>query len=305
MVKKLIYEPPRCDDPSGKNKCQKGCCSKSGFCADPDEFSNLKHFCYIENGCHIEFGTCQSLRCDNPLREGDCTENECCSKDGKCVSIFNDSEYSCFIENGCQTEFSNQCLSLEYNENYTEEEEERIIDFACARELEPYQICNFDFDNGFYNKLYFMNKCETYREAKCEEFFKSPFTFAPSCVKAVKNHRYALLNFLPLIQMKYIIAAHNLICSRTDDQLPESMCSIAESIFIYRFFYPDKPTLQKACEHEVCRKSIYDFFYVLYLQYQQISEFNENLKFMEENYETYLNFLNSEECLYPDNPSIN
>ncbi|ORX79575.1 subtilisin-like protein [Anaeromyces robustus] len=306
--KKLIYEPPRCDDPSGKNKCSKNeCCSKTGFCVDPDsnEFSNLKSLCYIENGCHNNYGICHSLRCDHPLREYDCGKDECCSKDGKCVNIFNDSEYSCFIENDCQIEFSDQCLSLEYNEKYGDEYQDRIIDFACVHELEPYQICNFDFDNGFYNKLYFMNKCELYRKAKCEEFFKSPFTYAPSCIKAIKNHKYSLLNSLPLIQMNYIKAAHNLICARMDDQLPESMCNIAEVIFIYRFFYPDKPMLQKACEYETCREAIYNYFNVIYLQYKQITEFNESLKFMEEGYETYLNFLNSEECFSLNNMNIN
>jgi subtilisin family serine protease len=299
--KKIIYQPPRCDDPSGLYKCTEGCCTKHGHCVKPEESSDSKSLCYVENGCLPDYGQCFSSRCDSPLRERDCTEDECCSKNGKYVNIFKDPNNYCFIENGCQTEFSDKCLSLDKNYNDSDKYDlkkyqERIDDFSCAYELQPYKACDFEYDISLYTKSYFIDKCKSYEKANCREFFKAPLEYAPSCKNTIDRFKYPLLNVFSPTQMEIRTASRNLICAREDDQNPESMCGVAEQQFIYRFF-PDKPHFERACRYRECYQASYKFYENLYYEYQNLSKNDPGYNYFLNVFGTFLNYLDSDECL--------
>eukprot|EP00833_Pecoramyces_ruminatium_P003419 jgi/Orpsp1_1/1177451/evm.model.c7180000061478.1 len=62
--KHSILEPFHCDDPSGKYRCQSGCCIENGICTDIDSTTIDK--CVIENGCQTAFGQCLSFNYTDP-----------------------------------------------------------------------------------------------------------------------------------------------------------------------------------------------------------------------------------------------
>jgi len=67
--KRSIYEPIRCDHPSGKYKCETGCCSTEGKCIEysdiPDD-EDVLDICFIDNGCDSKFGRCLPSSPDTP-----------------------------------------------------------------------------------------------------------------------------------------------------------------------------------------------------------------------------------------------
>jgi len=192
--KRITFQHPKCNHPSGKYSCgDNGCCSIFGFCVDAETSdSSLKELCYTGNECQSEFGICFESNCNRENSVVKCTEEECCSDDGRCINRKYDYSNSCFIENGCISEFSGQCISSDLNniDKYNKEDQEIILQYLCEKELEPYSdcICSEWADTD----------CKKFHEINCEEFLNSPLKYAPICEKlsdeSKESYRFSFID---------------------------------------------------------------------------------------------------------------
>jgi len=168
--KRSVVKGASCDDPSGQNHCQNGCCTRFGVCVENNTRFNGENLCDIEYGCDVAYGQCFSSRCDSKYSKRKCSENECCTKEGYCTSL----DY-CFIEEGCVSEFSNICLSkdLKNIDQYDEKYHNIIYEYNCEEELKPFDNCGISSISWDFIKIsndeHAISECERYKKLNCKE----------------------------------------------------------------------------------------------------------------------------------------
>ncbi|ORX65137.1 hypothetical protein BCR32DRAFT_250760 [Anaeromyces robustus] len=98
-----------------------------------------------------------------------CSDGECCTKDGECISLENHPGDQCFIENGCQSEFG-YCTSIEKS----------IED--CENELNENNECLFESEEKDISK----NQCFIINSSKCQKFYYNQLSDQSICSIAKK-----------------------------------------------------------------------------------------------------------------------
>jgi len=112
----LCYESPENDTPSKEQQCGPNigvcpdnlCCSSQNICGKTDEH------CNILKGCQNAYGLCYETDGDDKNKDDDddiikecgpgfgrCTQQKCCSKDGKCGT----EDSYCNVKKGCQVDY--------------------------------------------------------------------------------------------------------------------------------------------------------------------------------------------------------
>ncbi|ORX42197.1 subtilisin-like protein [Piromyces finnis] len=294
--KHSIYQGPRCDDPSGEYSCEDGCCSKFGHCIDVNtKFNRSKDLCNISSECQSEFGICYPLKCNSKYGKDACSSNECCSKEGTCVTITNSQNSKCLIENGCIYKFGGNCITWNLNniDKVDKKYHDIIYDHNCKLELKPFENCVFKYydDDKRYNyisELELNEICEEYNKNNCREFFKSPFTFAPSCGKVSSIYKY------PEIpedkKSRFEIAERNLMCAKKNgNEDINDYCDISYKFYVdgYDDIYDDK-SFKDECKYYECRESLYEYYLALYNMVPN------------PDYRNMVNYMKSDKCISQD-----
>jgi len=149
------------------------------------------------------------------------------------------------------------------------------LHYQCLKELQPFELCDLSNYYGYNN--YNISICEKFHEAKCPEFFESPFKFAPTCEKSIKNNRYRLLNMDDVtIQLK---ADYNLMCAKKDSQSSSEYCNIYRIADIYNYCHSYDEPMDDSVKHQLChslecRKHAIEF----YTKYSKMEYYNTNYK---------------------------
>jgi len=251
--------------------------------------------CLLENGCLSEFGQCLTKRCDMDEKLFKCSENECCSKDGKCINIFEDDNDMCFIENGCFNGFNGKCLSYDIDINdinkYDKKYQTMIYDKLknhCEKELKPYEEACAEIEISKINDdKEHSNTCNLYEKMECEEYYKSPYKYVPSC-KYIKK-----INF---DDENVNVSQNKMICCKKDSRFSDNYCFNRTSILSIRNLINssrNNKIIKNSCNYETCHDVLLE-----YLK-NRLNGINSELK--RKNCEDFINYLLSEECTKPNN----
>jgi hypothetical protein len=226
-----------------------------------------------------------------------------------------------FLKNEIEKFTSNECIDLQNGSVSTTPttteipsptvtlSEDEILHEQCLKELEPYNICEYEMDYAYVDFGYDINEiCEEYYQKNCQEFFKSPFKFAPSCEKSVENHKYSLINNNKnnIASFNLKVAKRNLICSKKDPQSTGGFCGIYKEISpMYTFRVGNTENLNsinlKICRISECHKYLLEYFKALYDDYLSYTkEDNIDVKFAKQE----IDELTSNECAELRNESI-
>jgi len=181
------------------------------------------------------------------------------NEEGKVTDLNN------IIENIEPSELVNQPDDVEPSE-VVNQPSENLLKYhqQCLEELKPYEICYFETSSKLYRE-YADYICEFYEQANCREFYKSPFTFAPSCEKTVDTFEYDIIgsyNRLEHINFQLHYSLTNLYCSKKSSG---KYCNPYNEVML---LYDDEKynmDISLACGEDQCRESLIDYF-VAYIE---------------------------------------
>jgi len=103
-------------------------------------------------------------------------------------------------------------LIASYTHGITTEEKERLNE-DCLLELEPYNSCEFHFINVPESEI--AQSCEYYKNNACYEFFRDPYVYAPTCLRAELYYTYSLLEYL-----SFKIYLYKMMCEKNFEGQP-------------------------------------------------------------------------------------
>jgi len=253
--------------------------SDSGFCNLHEQISLLANedFDSIENIDAINEELCNSPECHKYVLEYFVTLKDVFDN----LSLRdNDSEF-------CEKEID--YLSSELCK--TDEE----LHENCLNELKPFEVCGFkvcDFEGCDYSV------CDVFYEAKCPEFYKSPYDYAPSCKVSMKKHTYNLINQFgnsdqDILYMKNSNLERKLFCARNDNQSSGNYCQLYKKVSINKNNLNNTKDIRSdICNG--CRVDILDYYTEYYNINKEIKgEDNETVKLAK----SEMNFIESNTCI--------
>jgi len=170
-------------------------------------------------------------------------------------------------------------LFASYTFGITTEEKERLNE-GCLLELEPYNSCEFHFINVSDSEI--AQSCEYYKNNACYEFFRDPYIYAPTCLRAELYYTYSLLEYL-----SFKIYLYKMMCEKNFEGQPCEINKIyTEEIGMDQL---DEITLVN-CRTPRCTEA-----YLNLLKSSVVYADKENTNELEV-VEEKINFLFSEEC---------
>ncbi|ORX78420.1 subtilisin-like protein [Anaeromyces robustus] len=121
-----------------------------------------------------------------------CSDDECCTKDGECISFKDYPGDQCFIENGCQSEFG-----------YCTTKEKSVED--CEKELNDNEECiNSLFIEEFIGEYYYIKDdinnedipkyCKIINSQKCQMFYNNQFENQSICSIAKQYKKFEFID---------------------------------------------------------------------------------------------------------------
>jgi len=156
--------------------------------------------------------------------------------------------------------------NYEYDSNLTEMaspsptiSNDETLHNQCLEELAPYKDCSVDINTTKFVEFEAKIQCDQYQKSNCREFFKSPFTYAPTCKKTMKKHYYPLLNIGNGAEREWRVALKNLYCSRKDSN---NFCRLYDIVIYlsYNRYYNIDDYIIQSCQYKECRESLKDYF---------------------------------------------
>jgi len=192
--KHTIYEPFKCNDPSGKYNCKSDCCGKNGRCVDIDSYSTEE--CIIENGCQTKYGKCLNLNYEDPK--------------------FTKEERKLVVVHRCKEELKpfEKCMFITVNRFYRPIISPDRIDGFCV-DFRKYHCQNF-----YYEPYKYAPSCE---EAQNYEYF----TYLDREYEEEEN--IMMDNYVPIPSRELII--NSLFCARDYRNGKEELCSAAKVLY--------------------------------------------------------------------------
>ena len=173
------------------------------------------------------------------------------------------------------------------------EPSEEILQYhqQCLEELKPYAICN-DLSAKISHKKEVIKEeadplCNSYEEANCKEFYKSVFTYAPSCEKTFDLDIFDYMDYIYLYDLHWNYSGSNLYCAKKSTG---EYCNLHGEV--NKLFYDEhyKMNISAACGEDECRESLIDYFDALIEEdYYGVGEL--------ENYQNKIKFLQSDQCV--------
>eukprot|EP00833_Pecoramyces_ruminatium_P009233 jgi/Orpsp1_1/1183265/evm.model.c7180000084501.1 len=151
----------------------------------PNRFvNNGKRSIYSPDDTNIFCGSSLNISCSDG----------CCTKNGECIKIENDSLNECLIENGCQSEFgycTSETKSIEECENELKENKECLIENESFNEIKESLTDNSLFQQ---NEEKYLEILRAFNSDKCRTFYKKLYTNQSICSIAKKYKSFEFIN---------------------------------------------------------------------------------------------------------------
>jgi len=132
--------------------------------------------------------------------------------------------------------------------------------------------------------------CNAYEKANCREFFKSPFTYAPTCEKTVDTFEYDIISSddsYISVDIHWNYSRSDLYCAKKSSG---EYCNLFEDATNLYYDEDYDMDISAACGEDQCRESLINYFDALIEEdYYGIDKLDDYLN--------RIKYLQSEQCI--------